>query len=176
VLAVVPLLLLAQATMASPPRVALPELSAGVSSIFYAHAFEYATGSSLDVTLTMPVLRNYGCGAGLRLGLATVAPEAFVRFLVMPQLGAWRPGLGLELGLTARASFDAGPLTRTEVRAPIEAEKNPWYLAIHASPLSYAWGKGWRFAVAELRLGTHLAPLGRFVRIELGLFTLGYRL
>ncbi len=173
---VAPVLLLAHAAAAQLGPMPAPELSAGFSSVFYAHAFEFATSSSLDLTLTLPIAHNYAWSAGARLGLSPVVTEVFGRLVAAPQLGAWRPALGVELGVTARGDFDGGPLARREMRGPIEAEMKPYYLAIHASVLSFALGKGWRLALAEVRVGSHVVPMGKFVRLELGFFTLGHRL
>jgi hypothetical protein len=173
---VAPVLLLAHAAATQLGPMPAPELSAGVSSVFYAHAFEFATGSSLDLTLTLPVARSYAWSAGARLGLDPVATEVFGRVVAVPQLGIWRPAVGVELGVTARGNFDSGPLSRREMRRPIEAEMKPYYLAIHASVLSFDLGKGWRIALGEFRVGSHLVPMGKFVRLEFGYFTLGHRL
>ena len=84
---VVPVLLLAHAAAAQLGPMPAPELSAGFSSVFYAHAFEFATSSSLDLTLTLPIARHYAWSAGARLGLSPVATEVFGRLVAALQLG-----------------------------------------------------------------------------------------
>jgi hypothetical protein len=173
---VAPILLLAHAVATSLGPKSAPEVSGGFSSVFYAHAFEFATSSSLDLTVTLPIRTSYAWSAGARLGLGPVATEVFGRLVAVPQLGIWRPALGVELGVTARGNFDEGPLARREIRGPIEVEMKPYYWAFHASLLSFALGRNWRLALAEVRVGSHVVPMGKFMRLELGFFTLGHRL
>jgi hypothetical protein len=138
-------LLLASAFASRPSTRTSPELSAGWSWLLYAHAFEYATNHTLSMTLTLPVARAYAWSSGIRFGTSSVAAEVFGRFDMAPEVGRWRPSLGIELGVTGLAQFDSGPVSRREMRRPIEDTLKPYYAAIHARPLSFVLGRGWRY-------------------------------
>jgi hypothetical protein len=111
--------------------------------------------------------------AGLRLGLNPVLPEGFVRLLSKQDMGVWQPEIGLELGITARAYFEDGKNLLRETREAMTTDINAFYMAVHAAPLAFQLGKGWRLSAMEIDAGTHFSNFGRTLRLQLGIISAG---
>jgi hypothetical protein len=115
-------------------------------------------------------------GTGARLGFAPALPEFFVRALLAPKMGAWQPAAGLEIGVTARAHFEDGAENFGDIREASRRDVFPVYLALQTMPLRFEVGERFRVSILELQIGTHLAPYGRLVRLQLGLIPAGLSL
>jgi hypothetical protein len=172
------LVLLAAALMATAaPSFSGPiEASSGVSALLYQSVFSFQPSIAVETALGGELARRWTWQAGVRLGIEPLLPEAFVRLAVSPRVGAWRPSVGLELGMTSRARFEEGSQLLAEMRAATESDIGPLYLAVFAAPLSIALGDRWRLSVLELLVGTHLGDTGRTVRIQAGLVSAAVQL
>jgi hypothetical protein len=152
------------------------ELASGASALLVLGPLSGKTSMALDVIATGPIVRAWWWSGGARLGLGPLGPEVFARVLARPRVRAWEPALGLELGLSARGDDDSGGALIAESRAVSREGLSPFYLAVHAAPLRFHLSERFRLSLLELDLGTHLEPLGRFVRAQLGFVSLGYAL
>ncbi len=152
------------------------EVSVGSSGLLYYAAYSSAASLSLDLTVRGALIDALDVAGGLRLGLGTVRIEGFARVEIAPQLGAWRPATGIELGVTSRAHYEDGSGIVGELARTSRRELAPVYVAIHALPLRFAIDRCWSIGFLELQLGTNLVPAGRYVRLQLGLITLGVSL
>lgn len=164
----------AAAPAAPGPRDGL-EVGAGVSTLVSLAAFEGRLDTALEARVDGPLGASpWRWGAGARLGLGHVRPEGFVRLTAVPLAGRWQPALGVEAGVTARARFGGAPLgLLTEMQTASTRGVGPLYAALHATPLRWRVGRGWRLEVLSLQVGTQLAPLGGVLRLQLGLLSVG---
>lgn len=146
------------------------DVSAGVSALVLVDTFFGALGPAAELSVEGPLWRELRWGAGARLGGGV---DGYVRALVAPRLGRWAPAAGLELGLSSRTDLSGdGPLL-ADMRAQVEDEIAPPYLAVDAAPLRFRIGDRWRLSFAELQVGTHLDHPGRALRLQVGLVAVG---
>jgi hypothetical protein len=108
----------------------------------------------------------------VRLGLGPVLPEIFGRIVLIQEVGNWRPDIGIEIGVTARAQFQEGTGLLAETREAMNQEVGIVYLSIHAAPLSFRIKEKWRLSALELDFGTHFVDFGRTLRGQLTLFSI----
>lgn len=149
------------------------EVSLGSSGLLYYAALSAEASVSLDASLRLPIAPSWGVLAGLRVGLLPARVDGFGRLELTPASGVWRPVAGVELGLTSRGHYEDGSGLVGELARSSREALIPLYIAMVAAPLRFALGSRWTLSVAELHLGTHLDPPGRYVRLQLGFFTLG---
>jgi len=119
-------------------------------------------------------------GAG-PLGGALVPVELFAGGGIAAAFGPWRPGVGLELGLTGlhrpeqRMAMTQILGERRDGREGFieQAESSsPCYLQFDASPLAFAAG-AFRVSAGEVGVGTGLAPAGTVLRLAFTVLRLG---
>ena len=91
-----------------------------------------------------------------------------------PQFGVWMPCVSVELGLTTRAHFTNHDGLLGDMREATDRDIFPVYAGVVAAPLRFEFLDGWSVSVAELFVGTHLDPLGRTLRLQLGLVQIGW--
>lgn len=149
------------------------ELTGGASSLIVLGPLSGQASAALEASVSGPVAQTFAWTAGARLGLGAWSSEAFGRFSAAPQLGAFLPRAGIELGLSARGDDDSGDKLLSEGRALSREELSPVYVAVHTAPLRFRIFDRYRLSVLELQLGTHVVPMGRFVRVQVGLVSLG---
>jgi hypothetical protein len=131
---------------------------------------------ALDATIQGQIRRPWFWTAGARLDVSPLAPEMFGRISAQPRFGAWSPGASFELGLTARGLEDQGDRLLMELREISRRELAPLYVAIHCAPLRFRASPEWRLSFVELSVGTHVSPLGRYLRFQLLLAAVGIAL
>lgn len=149
------------------------QVAAGSSALLVAGPLSGDASFSLDVAARGTLVGALWWSAGMRLGMAPTSPEGFGRISASPLTGRWQPELGLELGVTGRAHVDSGGTLLEESRAASREGLWPVYLALHATPLRFAFAKRYWLSVLELQIGSHLFPFGRFARGQLGLVSAG---
>ena len=118
-------------------------------------------------------------GAGVRwapAGQGSFPLELYARGLLSTRVGHWQPAVGPELGLSGlpvirppRGNF---PEDLPERQA---AQLGPAYVALHAVPLRFAFGR-FTASALELQWGTSLNRPGSTLRLQLGLLHLGMTL
>jgi hypothetical protein len=111
--------------------------------------------------------------AGLRTGLDPFLPEIFGRVLALQEVGAWRPEIGLELGYSSRVYFDDGAMLLRETREAMQTDLNGLYLAIHTAPAAFSISEKWKLSVLEIDFGTHFANIGRTLRAQVTVISVG---
>ena len=147
------------------------EASTGISFLLYQSVFSFQESFAGETALRGRLAASWDWQAGVRLGSGPVRPEVFGRLLAAPHLGAWRPYVGLELGLTGRAQFEEGPKLLRETRQATEGDISPVYIAGCAVPLSFKVWDNWRFSAMETHFGTHVGHTGRTARFQLSLLS-----
>ena len=122
--------------------------------------------------------RNFGLGAGARLGLLQRSlrsnVEGYVRGVVSVPVKVWQPLLGVEVGFTAawgelRAVTTPSPQIHDELNSD-----GPLYVAMHTELLRFVFS---RFLISALGLqvGTSL-PSASALRVQFDFLTVGVRL
>lgn len=111
--------------------------------------------------------------AGFRLGLNPALPEGFGRILAYQEAGAWWPEIGLELGYTSRAYFDDGAMLLRETRKAMQTGINSFYMAIHTAPAAFKIMDHWKLSVLEIDFGTHFTNIGRTLRAQVTVISIG---
>lgn len=149
------------------------EVSTGVSMLLYQSVFSYQESIAFETALRGHIVSSWDWQIGARLGFTPVLPEGFVRLLAAPEIGAWRPSVGFELGFTNRARFEEGEKLLRETRAATERDISLFYIAGHATPLSFKIWNRWRVSVLELHIGTHIGHTGRTARVQIGIVSVG---
>ena len=149
------------------------EVTTGVSASLYQSVFSFQQSSALEAALRSRITGAWCWQLGARLGFNPALPEVFARLLVAPEIDAWQPAVGLELGVTRRARFDAGKQLLREMRMATEGDISPFYVAVHTAPLSFRLWDRWRVSVLEMQLGTHLGHIGRTLRAQVGILSVG---
>jgi hypothetical protein len=71
------------------------EVSAGFGMLIYQSAYNMQDASGIEAALRGNIDGTFDWQAGLRLGLDPVLPEVFGRLLILQEVGAWRPEIGL---------------------------------------------------------------------------------
>ncbi|HZI03690.1 MAG TPA: hypothetical protein VEZ71_06690, partial [Archangium sp.] len=101
----------------------------------------------------------------------------YARAQLTANLGVWRPAVGPELGLSGLrivAQSNAG--IPSDYPNTLAERFGPAYVAIHAAPLRFAFGR-FTASALELQWGTQLTPRpGSVLRLQLGLLQVGVML
>lgn len=155
------------------PRDADLEYSAGSSVLLYGNVYSVQASFSVDAAVRGAIAGHWYWEAGARMGLGPSQPEVFGRLVAAHEVGAWHPFVGLELGYTRRAVFTDGGTIVRETRSAMEGEISPFYGAVHAAPLKFELLKGVRVSFIEIQVGTHLSHIGRTLRAQLGMISVG---
>jgi len=127
-------------------------------------AYQRATGQE-------GLWRHLHVGGGLRLAMPTgrtnFPVEAYARAELRTRMGAWEPAAGLELGLSRAAFLTHRVRIYWELFEREDALLGPLYVAAHAAPLRFRWG---RFVLGgpELRVGPSGPPFGGVMRVQIG--------
>jgi hypothetical protein len=164
--------------LASPAHAQLAELElqSGASSLLVLGPLSGQTSVAAELSLSAPLTDALAWTGGARIGLGPWSSEAFARVSAAPRFGAFRPSAGLELGASARGDDDSGEALLAEGRAVSRDGMSPFYVGVHTTPLRFRLSQRFSLSAFELQIGTHLAPLGRFVRLHVGLLALGVTL
>jgi hypothetical protein len=115
--------------------------------------------------------RHLHVGGGLRLAMPTgrtnFPVEAFARAELRTGVGVWEPAAGFELGLSRAAFLTHRVRIYWELFEREDALLGPLYMAAHAAPLRFRWG---RFVLGgpELRVGPTGPPFGGVMRVQIG--------
>jgi hypothetical protein len=149
------------------------EASAAGTMLFYQSVYSFQSSLGIEAAFRGNIRGPMQWQAGLRLGLNPVLPEGFARLLVVQKVGKWQPSAGIELGLTKRAYFDDGEALLRESREAMRTDINSLYISGHAAPLSFKVADAWRISVMELDIGTHLSHIGRTIRVQVYLVSVG---
>ncbi len=149
------------------------EISGGISAAVYQSVFSFQPGFAVETAVRGNIQSVWYWQTGARLEFHRTLPEVFFRALACPEIDSWRPEIGLEFGYTERAQFDAGGQLLQETRQAAQTGISPFYIAVHAAPLSFRLGDDWRVSLLELQFGTHTSHLGRTLRAQIGLLSLG---
>lgn len=161
--------LLAQADSVAYPY----EVTAGMMASIYQSVFSFQGGYALDAAVGRPLDATWKWQIGMRLGMEPLRPEGYVRLLATAEVDSWRPTVGLEIGASRRARFDEGKKLLRETREATEGDISPFYVAVHTTPISFQIWKHWRISIVELQFGTHLTHVGRTLRAQIGLISVG---
>ncbi len=148
------------------------EVQAGFGMLITQSVFSMQNGYAPSLAVAREFHESLAWQAGLRLGMKPVLPEVFGRLLVRPRVGSWQPAVGIEVGATRRTRFDAGKALLRETREAMQGGIGPFYLAIHAAPLSFGFKEKWKVSLLEIDFGTHLSHPGRSLRAQVMLLTL----
>lgn len=149
------------------------EISAGFSMLIYQSAYNMQDALGFEAALRSKITGPVDWQAGARIGLGPVLPEVFGRVLLQQESGAWRPEIGLELGVTGRAKFEDGAFLLRETREAMQTDINSFYMAIHAAPLSFKIKEKWKLSLLEIDFGTHFAHIGRTLRAQVTVVSAG---
>jgi hypothetical protein len=149
------------------------EYSAGTSFLIYQSVFSMDGTLAFEGTMRGPIAPAWRWQAGFRLGFSPERPELFGGVLLTQGLGSWRPAIGVELGVTSRAKFAEGKGLLRETRQTMEGNISPVYVAMQTAPLSFAFSERWRVSFLEIHIGTHLSHIGRTMRAQVGIVTVG---
>jgi hypothetical protein len=152
------------------------EYSAGTSVLIYQSVYSMDETFALEGCVRGVISGPWGWQAGGRIGLSPARPELFGGLLVVQEIGSWRPSIGLELGVTSRAKFDEGKGLLRETRKAMDESNSPFYFAVQTAPLSFEFSGWWRASLLEVHVGTHLSHIGRTLRVQLGILSVGAHL
>jgi hypothetical protein len=157
------------------------EVSLGTTAVVLTNGGSYnfpAPRLSLEATWSREA-GSWRLGAGVRwapAGRGSFPVELYARALLSTRLGPWRPAVGPELGLSGlpviRLPTNGLPGDLPERQA---AQLGPAYVALHAVPLRFAFGR-FTASTLELQWGTSLNRPGSTLRLQLGLLHLGMTL
>ncbi len=148
------------------------EVGAGFGMLIYQSVYTMENSFGVEVAVRSKLAGPADWQAGARLGLGPVLPEIFGRAVLIREFGAWRPDIGIEIGVTARARFQDETGLLGETRSAMNQDVGIVYLAIHAAPLSFRISEKWRFSALELDFGTHFVDFGRTLRGQLTLVSI----
>jgi hypothetical protein len=112
--------------------------------------------------------------AGVRVapgGDAALPLEGYGRVQLVAPLGAWRPALGPELGVSGFTHLMRPPYA-DDLHDQREGRLSPFYVALSLAPLRFQRGR-FTLSAAELQVGTGLLQPGGALRLQLGLLHLG---
>jgi len=148
------------------------EVNAGFSMLIYQTVYTMENSFAIEAAVRNKLVGSVDWQAGVRLGLGPVLPEVFGRVVLIQEVGIWKPDIGVEIGVTTRATFQDDTGLLAETRKAMNQEVGIVYLSIHAAPLSFRIKKKWRLSVLELDFGTHFVDFGRTLRGQLTLFSI----
>jgi hypothetical protein len=149
------------------------EVTAGFGMLIYQSAYNMQDSYGVEAAVRSNITGPVDWQAGLRLGLNPALPEVFGRILAFQEVGAWRPEIGLELGLSSRAYFDDGAMLLQETREAMQTDINGFYMAIHTAPVAFEIREKWKLSVLEIDFGTHFTNLGRTLRAQVTVISIG---
>lgn len=149
------------------------EVTAGFGMLIYQSAYNLQNSSGLEAAVRSKIAGPADWQGGLRIGLNPILPEVFGRIILQQESGAWRPEIGLELGITGRAKFEDGDFLLRETRQAMQTGINSMYMAIHAAPLAFTIHKNWKLSALEIDFGTHFSHFGRTLRAQVMLISIG---
>jgi hypothetical protein len=149
------------------------EVTAGFGMLIYQSAYNMQDALGIEAALRSTMVGPLDWQAGVRIGLGPVLPEVFGRVLLQQETGAWRPEIGLELGVTGRAKFEDGAFLLRETREAMQTDINSLYMAIHTAPLSFKIKKKWKLSLLEIDFGTHFTHFGRTLRAQVTVVSAG---
>jgi hypothetical protein len=179
-----------RAREAEPPRLASAGLSVGAAMLWtslISSPLRFGALVQSDLELGRPEMHHpFRFSAGMRafgpIGGALVPVEIYGLGGISAAFGAWRPGGGLELGVTGlhRPERHLGE-TQMLGEGPDQGQGfferaedgGPFYLAFDAWPVCFAAG-AFRVSVLELGVGTSLGPPGAALRVQLTGLRLGW--
>ncbi len=149
------------------------EYSVGTALLLYQSVYSIEATFGLEGAVCGAIAGSWGWQAGGRLGLSPVQPELFGGLVVAQSVDFWRPTIGIELGVTSRAKFGEGDALLRETRHAMEGAISPFYVAVQTDALSFAVAENWRVSVLDLHVGTHLSHIGRTLRLQIGILSVG---
>jgi hypothetical protein len=149
------------------------EVTAGYGMLIYQSAYNMQDSYGIEAAVRSKITGQIDWQAGLRLGLNPALPEVFGRVLVSQEVGAWRPEIGLELGITNRTYFEDGATLLRETREAMQTDINAVYMAIHTAPLAFSIKDKWKISAMEIDFGTHFTNIGRTLRAQVMVISLG---
>ena len=149
------------------------EVNAGFNMLIYQSVYSFQDSYGMEATVRGSITGPIDWQAGLRLGLNPALPEGFVRILGKQEAGAWRPEIGLELGITSRTYFEDGANLLRETREAMQTDINAVYMAIHTAPLAFSIKNKWKVSAMEIDFGTHFANFGRTLRAQVTFISVG---
>jgi hypothetical protein len=156
-----------------PPHVPpIASLSVEYGLFLFMNAAVGPTAHAIGATERVSFASGFEFAFGLRALVASQFPagaamEGFGRVGFGPRLGAWNPGLALELGVTAanRIVLDTvSTAPGNDLRN--RGEASPLFVAFDAAPLRFRFGR-FGFAIASIAAGTDLVNPGRVLRVQL---------
>jgi hypothetical protein len=129
----------------------------------------------LDATYTY-AHETWRLGAGVRwapAGGGALPLELYARAMLGPSVGAWRPAVGPELGLSGLPVITPPRGGLPDDLARLQAGTlAPFYIAVHAQPLRFVF-RSFSVSALELQWGTPLHQPGAALRLQLGLLHIG---
>lgn len=149
------------------------EVNAGFGMLIYQSAYNMQDSYGLEAAIRGRIIDPIDWQAGLRTGLDPFLPEIFGRVLAHQEVSAWRPEIGLELGYSSRVYFDDGALLLRETREAMQTDINGFYMAIHTAPAAFSIRKNWKISVMEIDFGSHFTNMGRTLRAQVTVISLG---
>jgi hypothetical protein len=167
-------------TLASPVSAAADDsaerfvLQGGTTFLLVLGPLSATSGKSLEVSVQAPIAARYACTGGARIDLDSGTPEVFARISVTAQISAWRPAAGFELGASGWNDDEPGDALLEEARATSRDGLSPIYLGLHAAPLRFELLERVLVSVLDLQLATHVAPVGRYLRVHIGMLSVGF--
>jgi hypothetical protein len=151
------------------------EVTAGFGMLIYQSAYNMQDSYGIEAAVRSRITGPVDWQAGLRLGLNPALPEVFGRILASQEVGVWQPGIGLELGITSRAYFEDGAMLLQESREAMQTDINGFYMAIHTAPAAFKIRENWKLSVLEIDFGTHFTNIGRTLRAQVTVISVGRR-
>lgn len=151
------------------------EITAGMGMLIYQSAYNMQDAIGLEAAVRSSITGPVDWQGGIRIGLGPVLPEVFGRVLLQQETGAWRPEIGLELGVTGRAKFEDGAFLLRESREAMQTDINALYMAIHTAPLSFRIKEKWKLSIVEIDFGTHFSHIGRTLRAQVTVVSAGLK-
>jgi hypothetical protein len=112
------------------------EVNAGFGMLIYQTVYTMESSFAIEAAVRSKLAGSADWQAGVRLGLGPVLPEIFGRVVLIQEVGIWRPDIGIEIGVTARAQFQDDTGLLAEARKAMNQEAGIVYLSIHAAKMS----------------------------------------
>ena len=149
------------------------EFSLGYSMMVYQSVYSMIDGLGFEFVYGKSLSDQLKWENGLRLGLNPGRPEGFTRILAGQTYGKWAPSVGLEFGLTGRATFRDHTNLLRETKEAMRKELGIAYVSTHAELLSFNLNEEWNLSMLGIDLGTHVNHFGRTLRFQVQFFTIG---